>query len=877
VAAGQGGGNPSERARSSTLRRTVVAYAISEAMLRLSRRSTSRREGRGEDEGCGGGRSPSSALLDQCRVDNFVVRVSYEDEARSPSATSSRRAARTKVEGLDVLDPSLSLTLVEPYFLSDDFHRSFGGQGGVEEDKGEEDEEHEERGRFLEVEVRSSLGIEDDNLTGDVDAGSSADREAEGVLCRRLGELVYELYAGTPPAAAFDEEGLVARGRAKEEEPSREKKPSLVGISLDDDGGGGGASTARRSTRGSSRGVVPLNAMGHPASISLLARNLLDCGDLDGGDEFRPDDACPSLRVARDELHLLLEDPGRFLFDRVPAPGGGIGGTPALLGLDGGGSKLHGRDGEREAVAEVFCRVSRTGESEALFVHGFSGSGKSKLIQSVLGYVDVMGGYVVHKKFDPISAQRPVSVVLSAFDDLCSFVAQKNSPQELEAAVAELMAVFGAHLSLLAQVLPRVTLLSPALQAEGKATAAADDGGMENGAEINLGRVNFILTLFVRVVSSKFRPVMIFLDDIHNADGASLDVLQHVLSDIKGSSSIFFVGNYRSNEVPDDHAVLRLVRNLEEFDVRISHLHLDGMELGDVNHIVSDALGIVPRITRPLAQLVLQKTKGNPLFILECVRSLADRGLLRYGLRERRWMWDADGITTEEVAENVSSLLSTKMVDLAEDARMALKIASCFGNSVGWVIVEILMSNPRFPNLRRELDNAVKEGFVIRDDKGEAFRFSHDKVQEAAYSLIPEEDKSQLHHQIGIHLYENAIPEQFDSLIFVIVNQINRGDIPDDMRVRIADLNHRAASKAMASTNIVAAYACASAAARLLPNDHWESQYDLSRNVFLLLGNAAYTDGRFDEASSALDQILEQGKLLKDKFDAYFLKISLVS
>ncbi|KAL7552242.1 hypothetical protein ACHAWF_015466 [Thalassiosira exigua] len=298
------------------------------------------------------------------------------------------------------------------------------------------------------------------------------------------------------------------------------------------------------------------------------------------------------------------------------------------------------------------------------------------------------------------------------------------------------------------------------------------------------------------------------------------------------------------------------------------------MEIGDVNHIISDALGVFPRITRPLAQLVLRKTKGNPLFVLECIRSLVDRGLLRYSFRERCWIWDTDMIASAHIADNVTGLLSTKMTSLAAITQTALKLAACFGNSISSVIVDLMSADPDFSSFRKELVNAVEEGFMINDGPG--YKFCHDNVQESAYSLIPTEDLSQFHYRLGMHLYDKANGQQLESLIFVIVDQINRGAVPDAFRVTIADLNHRAASKAMGNTNIVAAYVYASAAVKLLPHDHWKSQYTLSRNVFLLLGNAAYTDGRIDEARSALDQIFQHVKSMKDKVDAYYLKISLL-
>ena len=305
------------------------------------------------------------------------------------------------------------------------------------------------------------------------------------------------------------------------------------------------------------------------------------------------------------------------------------------------------------------------------------------------------------------------------------------------------MAVFGYHLSTLARVLPSVALLSPQLT-----NAMPFAYG-----EVNLSSVYFTLQLFMRVVSSKSHPVMLFLDDLHWADSASLDVLQCILSDIKGASCVYFVGNYRSNEVPSGHAIFRFMDALESCNVKLSKVRLDGMELEDINQIVSDALGIFPRICKPLSQLVLRKTEGNPLFVLECLRSLVDRDLLRYSFRERRWVWDMDKIAAEDLADNVCELLKAKMIGLSENTQQALKIASCFGNAINTAIVDIIiLASPNFA-FQSELDKAVEDGFMNKNSDGLGFKFTHDKVREAAYDLIEEGEREQVSIRVHLCLY----------------------------------------------------------------------------------------------------------------------------
>lgn len=208
-------------------------------------------------------------------------------------------------------------------------------------------------------------------------------------------------------------------------------------------------------------------------------------------------------------------------------------------------------------------------------------------------------------------------------------------------------------------------------------------------------------------------------------------MLGYILADIKGSSCIYFVGSYRSNEVPRDHAIFRFMNDLESCNVRLNKVHLDGMEIDDVNHIISDALGLFPRICKPLSQLVVRKTEGNPLFVLECLRSFVDRDLLQYSFRERRWVWDTDRIGAEDTADNVCELLTTKMIGLSEDTQLALKIASCFGTTISSTVISTLMAAAsKFASFEQELEKAVHDGFMNKDGKGSSYRFCHDKVRE---------------------------------------------------------------------------------------------------------------------------------------------------
>ena len=234
----------------------------------------------------------------------------------------------------------------------------------------------------------------------------------------------------------------------------------------------------------------------------------------------------------------------------------------------------------------------------------------------------------------------------------------------------------------------------------------------------------------------------LFLDDIQWADSTALDVIHTILSDTMGSC-MFFVGAYRNNEVQVDHDIFDLIEKLEISNVRATKLSLTGLDLEDLNTMISDALCLYPRICKSLSDIVLLKTKGNPFFVLEFMQSLQSRGLLQYNFHQKRWVWNEDIIRAEEITDNVLHLLSSKMNGLSDDVQMLLKVMACFGTSTNESVIGYLSESAEYAGVRDGLGGAVSDGFVEKDGEGN-FKFVHDKVREAAYNLIPDSDKKQV-------------------------------------------------------------------------------------------------------------------------------------
>ena len=235
-------------------------------------------------------------------------------------------------------------------------------------------------------------------------------------------------------------------------------------------------------------------------------------------------------------------------------------------------------------------------------------------MQSVSTSVVGSNGLLISKKFEAESS-NPLDVVLSVFDDLCLMLTSRCDENERHDIYDRLVSEFGGNFYLLVRAVPNVIrLASPQTDTSSIINDAID------GSEVNFVSLCSIIQRLMRIVSSTYPPVTIVLDDLQWADAVSLGLMQTVLSD--SASSVFFVGTYRDNEVSSTHIMFGFFEWLSKFNVPLKSISIDGISLDDVNSMVSEVLGMLPRVCRSLSEVVYSKTKGNPFFVETFLRSL---------------------------------------------------------------------------------------------------------------------------------------------------------------------------------------------------------------------------------------------------------------
>ena len=289
----------------------------------------------------------------------------------------------------------------------------------------------------------------------------------------------------------------------------------------------------------------------------------------------------------------------------------------------------------------------------------------------------------------------------------------------------------------------------------------------------------------------KEHPLALFLDDLQWLDAATLDLLEHLVTHPE-VRYLLLVGAYRDNEVGPAHPLIRTLEAIRDAGARVEEIVLTPLGLDDIGRLVTDALHCEPEHARPLAHLVHEKTSGNPFFAIQFLTALNEDGLLAFDPVAPAWRWDIDRIRARSYTDNVADLLVEKMKRLSVPAQEAMKQLACLGNAAEVATLARVYEETE-EALHAALWEAVRAGHVLRQES--AYTFLHDRIQQAAYSLIPEEGRADVHLRIGRMLLATMTANEFAEHLFDVANQFNRGAarlIDRDEKMQVATIDLRA-------------------------------------------------------------------------------------
>ncbi len=520
---------------------------------------------------------------------------------------------------------------------------------------------------------------------------------------------------------------------------------------------------------------------------------------------------------------------------------------------------LYGREREIDALLAAFDRVVARGTPELVLVSGYSGIGKSSVVNELHKLLVPPRGLFASGKFDQYKRDIPYATLAQAFQGLVRPLLGR-SEAELGRWRDALREALGPNGQLIVNLVPELEL------AIGIQPPVADLPPQDAK-----NRFQMVLRRFLGVFARPEHPLALFLDDLQWLDAATLDLLEDLVthSEVR---HLLLVGVYRDNEVSPSHPLLRTLEAIREPGGRIQEITLVPLGLDDVGRLVADALHCEPEQVRPLAQLVQEKTGGNPFFAIQFVTALADEGLLAFDSVALAWQWDIDRIRARNYTDNVVDLMSGKLRRLSAPAQEALRHLACLGN-VAEVATLALVRGETEEAMHAALWEAVRAGLVFHQKS--TCKFLHDRIQQAAYSLIPDEHRANIHLHIGRVLLASMSADQLAEHLFDVANQLNRGAallIDRDEKVQVATIDLSAGRKAKA-----AAYesACAhfSAGMALLDERDWSSQYELTFSLWLERAECELLSGNFENAEQLIVELLQRAASRVDQAAVYHLKV----
>ena len=523
--------------------------------------------------------------------------------------------------------------------------------------------------------------------------------------------------------------------------------------------------------------------------------------------------------------------------------------------------KLYGREREVDALLAAFDRVVTQGRPEFVLVSGYSGVGKSSLVNELHKVLVPPRGLFAAGKFDQYKRDIPYATLAQAFETLVRQILVKRDA-ELGYWRDALEEALGSNGQLIINLVPEVEFLI------GKQPPAP-----ELPPQDAQRRFQLVFRRFVGAFARPEHPLALFLDDLQWLDPATLELLERLMTD-PDLRYLMLVGAYRDNEVTSSHPLTQTLDAIRQARAIMQEIVLVPLRVDDVDRLVADALHSERNAARPLAQLVHEKTSGNPFFAIQFLTALADEGLLRFDPDAAAWIWDLARIRARRYTDNVVDLMAGKLKRLSATTQEALKQLACLGN-VAEVTTLALVRGEKEEAIHTALWEAVRAGLIFQEES--TYKFLHDRIQEAAYALIPESERATAHVRIGRVLVARMTDGLAEHL-FDVANQFNRGAalvIDRDEKARVASIDLRAGRKAKASAAYASARAYFAAGMALLDESDWSSQYELTFRLWLERAECEFLTGHFDEAEQLIGELLQRAAAKVDQADAYRLRVQL--
>ena len=534
-------------------------------------------------------------------------------------------------------------------------------------------------------------------------------------------------------------------------------------------------------------------------------------------------------------------------------------------------NRIYGRDAEKMVLGNIFERITM-GFSEMVLISGYAGVGKTALIEEVFSPVLHRDAFFIEGKYEQFKQDMPYSGIIQAFRSLIKMLLTEKK-DKLELWKNNLLNSFGINGQAVVNVIPEIELIV------GKLPAIPSTGPLESRNIFN----NVFQELF-KVFSSEEHPLVIFLDDLQHADLASLSLLETIITG-EDINNFLFVGSYRDDEVDDHHPLKRMIENVRKAGIVTTSVQLKPLTINEVNNWVSDILSAEKEKSLELSKCIIEKTAGNAFFVIFFIKKLYHDHILKFNSSAGGWEWDIEKVLAIGFTDNVIDLLVERLNSMPADVRNVLSLASCIGTVFNPSLIMLLLNTPIDTTLKL-IHEASKDGFLIpvrnsnisaegnSEDETTVFRFSHDRILEASYSLLSLRDIQLNHLKIARILLEKTTRETIDESIFEIISHYHKGiDLIKDEteKRRLAEYSLMAGKKAKSTTAYQAACNFIKAGLSVLPENIWKTDYKFAYDIHRELSECEYLAGNHQKAEDLFDLTLQQSRTNIDKAEIFII------
>ncbi len=644
-----------------------------------------------------------------------------------------------------------------------------------------------------------------------------------------LGATLYELMTGRPPFSSKDRLELIHRHIAKQP-----KAPHLINPELPE-----------------TLSHIILKLLAKDASLRYqssygLTEDLQTCLD-----QWQQDGAIQHFKLATRDL------PERFVLPQ----------------------KLYGRNKTIKALIKSYDQNAQ-GEQNVVLISGYAGVGKSSLVHEIRQYVNEHNGHFVSGKFAQFGRNRPYAAILQALQSLI-----RQLLTEPEARVSNwrniILDALGDNAQVLTKLIPELELIIGPQPIAPKLPPAEEKN-----------RFSRIFQRLLQVFATQQRPLVLFLDDLHWADLSSIYLIESLArnntQEYGTPSYLMLIGSYRDEEVSRTHPLAMTIEKLRQLPISLNEQQLLPLSLSQINQLLADTLCCPLQACQDLAKICLDKTQGNPFFLNQFLTALQDEGLIYFN--QNGWYWDKKAIQAQAMSDNVVDLMVSKIQRLSQSTQRVLRLASCIGSPFSLRTLSIVNEH----NAREtatHLWQALSERLIIpmddnyrltrhlnaKDIEAEdvRYRFVHDRVQQAAYSLLSKKEKQQLHLQIGQLLLESLPETELDSRTFEITNHLNQSHEllkEPQQREQLAEMNLKAGELSRNAAAFGAAFEYFQNGLQMLDNG-WQDNYPLALALNTQAAEAAFIQADFEQMQHLIEQVQHNAQHLLDQVRVYELQI----